>query len=175
MTVSEEFLKQGHGGVYARRKQRLFEQASVFICVSEFIRQKAIEAGFPKSKLRVHYIGVDRALFSAGTQVNREDLVLFVGRLVEKKGCEYLIQAMDLVQKKCTPVRLAIIGDGPLRQSLESLARDKGVVCQFLGSQPTHVIREWLGRARVFCVPSVTANNGASEGLPNRRRPSTRR
>lgn len=166
VTVSAEFLRRGHGRVYMKRKQRLLDQASLFICVSEFIKQKALEAGFPNSKLRVHHIGVDRAVFTARSEMDRQDVVLFVGRLVEKKGCKYLIQAMDIVQKKRKDISLVIIGDGPQRQSLESLATAKGVACQFLGTQPTHVIREWLGRARVLCLPSVTAKDGASEGLP---------
>lgn len=165
VTSSEEFLKRGHGSIYLKRKQHLFEKASLFICVSEFIKQKAIEAGFPESKLRVHYIGVDRRFFRPALEARERDLVLFVGRLVEKKGCAYLIEAMELVQKKYKTARLLIIGDGPLRQSLESLARDKGVVCQFLGAQSSNVVREWLGHARIFCVPSVTARNGDSEGL----------
>ncbi len=45
--------------------KRLGEHASIFICVSEFIRDRAIEAGFPPQKLIVHYIGIDRDLFSS--------------------------------------------------------------------------------------------------------------
>lgn len=166
VTSSEEFLKRGHGSIYLKRKHHLFERASLFICVSEFIKQKAMEVGFPESKLRVHYIGVDRRFFRPALSARERDLVLFVGRLVEKKGCAYLIEAMELVQKKCADARLVIIGDGPLRQSLETLARQKTVACEFLGSQPVEIVREWIGRARVLCVPSVTAANGDSEGLP---------
>ncbi len=166
VTSAEELLGQSFTGrLYLKRKQKLLRQAAVFICVSEFIRQKAIEAGYPESKLRVHYIGVDRTFFVPRIQFRERNLVLFVGRLVEKKGCAHLITAMELVQSKCPEARLVIIGDGPLRPSLEILAKQKNISCQFLGSQPSIVIREWLSRAQVFCVPSVTATNGDKEGL----------
>ncbi len=66
--------------------ERLGEQATRFICVSEFIRGKALESGFPAEKLLVHYIGIDRVLFSAAASLEPPQGVLFVGRLVEKKG-----------------------------------------------------------------------------------------
>lgn len=166
VTSSEESLKLGHGRFYLRYKRRLWERANLFICVSESIRKRAIEAGFPESKLLVHYIGVDRKLFTPRSQTCRQNLILFVGRLVEKKGCEYLIQAMNLVQKKCRDAELVIIGDGPLRHTLEILAAQKNFKCRFLGSQPSNIVREWLERARIVCGPSVTARNGDSEGLP---------
>jgi glycosyltransferase involved in cell wall biosynthesis len=166
VTSSEEYLKRGNGRFYFQRKKRLFEQATGFLCVSKFIRQKAIEAGFPESKLRVHYTGVDRTFFSPSAKDRQRNLVLFVGRLIEQKGCSYLIEAMSLVQKKCRDATLVLIGDGPARQSFMELAEHLAVSCQFLGTQPPSVIREWLDRAQVFCGPSITGSNGAREGLP---------
>lgn len=165
VTSSEDFLKRGNGRFYLKRRKEFYEKTKVFICVSEFIRQKAIEAGFPESKLRVHYIGVDRAFFNPDTQARDQDLVLFVGRLIEQKGCRYLIEAMKLVQRKCPTARLVVIGDGPARQEFAALAEKNAIACQFLGTQKPEVIRDWLGRARVFCGPSITGSNGAREGL----------
>jgi len=91
--------------------------------------------------------------------------VLFVGRLVEVKGCEYLIRAMALVQEVHRDAKLVVIGDGPLRASLESLARAELRGCRFLGAQPPEVVRAWMNRARVLSVPGVTAASGATEGL----------
>jgi colanic acid/amylovoran biosynthesis glycosyltransferase len=146
--------------------KRLGEQASLFLCVSKFIRDRALEAGFPCQKLLVHYIGIDRDLFSPSPSLEPNRGVLFVGRLVEKKGCEYLLRAMQLVQRAHPQCELTVIGDGPLRVRLEGLARELNVLCQFRGNQPAVIVRESLQRARVCCVPSVTAANGDSEGLP---------
>jgi colanic acid/amylovoran biosynthesis glycosyltransferase len=151
---------------YKQRYSRLWDEASAFICVSDFIRRKAIEAGFPENKLQVHYIGIDRQAFRPHDVAKQPDTVLFVGRLVEKKGCAFLLRAMAEVQRQRPEARTVIIGDGPLRSSLEALAKELKLSCQFLGSQPSTVVREWLSAARVFCAPSVTAANGDSEGLP---------
>jgi colanic acid/amylovoran biosynthesis glycosyltransferase len=145
--------------------RQLGEHASLFLCISEFIRERALEAGFPPQKLLVHYIGIDCNLFAPSAPPGEPQGVLFVGRLVEKKGCEYLLRAMQLVQRAHPQCELTIIGDGPLRPSLEELAKELNVRCQFRGIQPAAVIREALRRAKVFCVPSVRAANGDSEGL----------
>ncbi len=147
------------------RYRRLAEEASIFICVSNFIRDRAIEAGFPAQKLLVHYIGIDRKVFSPARLAGVGQGVLFVGRLVEKKGCAYLIRAMELVQKKHPECMLTIIGDGPMRASLEALAGELSVRCRFLGTQFEATVQQALRDTRVFCVPSVTAADGDSEGL----------
>jgi colanic acid/amylovoran biosynthesis glycosyltransferase len=165
ITVHDSALGGLGGRLYVRRREQLWRRTSLFICVSEFIKRKAMERGFPAEKLRVHYIGIDRSLFLPSTRQRKNDTVLFVGRLTEKKGCEYLLRAMALVQKKRPEAELTIMGDGPLRQSLEGLAKDLGIGCKFLGGQPSHVVRDCLESTRVFCVPSVTAANGDSEGL----------
>jgi len=147
------------------RYKHLAESAACVICVSRFIRDRALEAGFPAEKLIVHYMGIDRELFApSGIPVDTRK-VLFVGRLVEKKGCEYILRAMHLVQREQTDCELTIIGDGPLRPSLEELARDLKLHCDFRGVQPAPIVRDMLQKSRVFCVPSVTAANGDSEGL----------
>jgi colanic acid/amylovoran biosynthesis glycosyltransferase len=145
--------------------RRLGREAALFLCVSHFIRDRAIAAGLPEEKLRVHYIGVDLQQFRAPSTGETGAGVLFVGRLVEKKGCAYLLRAMASVQQTHPDCLLTIIGDGPLRGSLESQARELGVTCRFLGAQPPAIVREHLQQTRIFCAPSVTAKNGDSEGL----------
>ena len=61
---------------------------------------------------------------------------------------------------------LVIIGDGPLRPRLEQTARELALRhVSFLSTQPAGLVRYWMNRARVFCVPSVTVDSGASEGF----------
>jgi colanic acid/amylovoran biosynthesis glycosyltransferase len=145
---------------------RLAEKATCFICVSKFIRERALEIGFPAKKLIVHHIGIDRERFSPSPALSDAKKVLFIGRLVEKKGCEYLLRAMQLVQREHSDCELSIIGDGPLRTALVSLAKELQIRCRFLGVQPADVVRDALRNARVLCAPSVTAANGDTEGLP---------
>ncbi len=151
---------------FARTYGKLWRRAHLFLCVSEFIRQKAIEAGFPSEKLTVHYIGVDCEKFKASSDPKTDDIILFVGRLVEKKGCEDLIRAAAIVQRRRPGAELVIIGEGPLKEDLRLLAEQMSVSCKFLGAQPAGEVRRWVQRSAVLCAPSKTAANGDSEGLP---------
>src|SRR5262249_33500233 len=145
---------------------RLQRGAAKFLCVSDFVRQKLLARGFPPEKTEVHYIGVDTAFFQPEATVPRSKLVLFVGRLVENKGCDFLLRAMGAVQVTQPDAELVVIGDGHLQGRLENQAAELHLRnYRFLGMQPPAVVREWLNRARVFCVPSVEIASGASEGF----------
>ncbi len=150
---------------FARQMEVLQESGALFIAVSQFIRCKLLEKGFPDDKIRVHYIGVDTRGLGCDPQVDRLPTVLFVGRLVANKGCSYLVRAMSLVQRSLPDTELVIIGDGPQRRALESLAKTQIHRVRFLGTQPPHLVREWMQRSRILCVPSVTVDSGASEGF----------
>jgi colanic acid/amylovoran biosynthesis glycosyltransferase len=152
--------------LYVQRRDLLRQAGAAFLCVSDFIRRKLVAKGFPEERTHVHYLGVDTKFFSPDTSVSREKLVLFVGRLVENKGCAYLLKAMRAVRHAHPDAALAIIGDGPLRGELEYIAKEMRIGnVQFLGTQPPEIIRHWLNRARVFCVPSIEIPTGASEGF----------
>ena len=166
ITSTDAALRTSFAGRhFVQQKQQLFDRATAFICVSRFLRQVALEAGFPESKVHVHYTGIDCERFRPSSIKRDSDLVLFVGRLVEKKGCEYLLRAMALVQRENARAHLEVIGDGPLRSSLESLASELSVRVSFRGTQsPEEVIRS-MSRARILCNPSVKASSGDMEGF----------
>jgi glycosyltransferase involved in cell wall biosynthesis len=153
--------------IYFNRLEALKEKTSLFLTVSKFIQNKLLENGFPPEKIRSHYHGVDINKFCSSPEIQREPIVLFVGRLTEKKGGEYLIEAMSYVQAEKPEVKLVIIGDGELRTQLETLAAQKLKNYQFLGTQPPETVRNWMNRSRLLAAPSITASQGDSEGLPN--------
>ena len=150
---------------YLRHRHLLGTDATILIAVSHHIKQRLAEQGFPTEKMIVHYIGVDPEYFRPDPTVAREPIILFVARLVEKKGCEYLIQAMAWVQAQNPQAKLVIIGDGHLRIQLQQLAQRCCKNVCFLGVKPMEEIRQWMNRATVFSVPSVTAANGDQEGF----------
>jgi glycosyltransferase involved in cell wall biosynthesis len=159
------------GRAYLRAREELWERAQVFVCISGFIRRKALERGFPEEKLWVHPIGVDVDFFrpdaarvQGGLHV-REPLVLFVGRLVEKKGVAHLLRAMRVVEGQVPEARLAVIGDGPLHAALEAEARETLRRCEFLGAMSAAGVHAWMQKASVVAAPSVVAENGDAEGL----------
>jgi colanic acid/amylovoran biosynthesis glycosyltransferase len=166
-TSDAELLKLApYCATYIARRPELNRRATKFIAVSNFIKQKAILRGFSAEKIAVHHIGIDVDRFQPDPPHEREKIVLFVGRLVEKKGCKYLIQAMATVQRSHPDAELVIVGDGPERQELEALAASALKRYRFLGVQSPAQVKAWHNQARVFCLPSVTAASGETEGLP---------
>jgi glucosyltransferase len=153
---------------YPRRLLRLAHEANVtFIAVSRALRERAIKFGIPAEKLRVSYIGINTAKFAPGKMpIEQRPLqVLFVGRLVEKKGCQYLIEAIAAVQKELPTASLVVIGDGPLRRDLEQTAAKCGASVLFRGAQTSADVKRELDASRILCLPSVTAENGDAESF----------
>lgn len=172
ITTHRAWWEAGHGGMrmrfYPRRLMRLAQRPQVsFVAVSEALRQRAIEFGIPAEKIAVSYIGIDTRKFHTGDLLiaQRPAQILFVGRLVEKKGCQYLIEAMATVQKEVPTAQLTVIGDGPLRRDLERIAATNGIQVAFRGAQPNTEVKSALDASRVLCLPSVTAQNGDAEGF----------
>jgi glycosyltransferase involved in cell wall biosynthesis len=166
VTSSDRALCRSFAGRhFVDNRRHLFQQASVFLCVSEFIRDAAVRAGFPPGKLRVLYTGIDCERFCPVGVERDPKLVLFVGRLVEKKGCEYLLRAMETVQRHQPHAHVEIIGDGPLRPQLEALAATLRLHVNFRGVQNSDEVLRSMRRARVLCNPSVTAADGDMEGF----------
>lgn len=169
VTMSDAELRQlsRYCSTYIRRRPRLGRQARAFLAVSKFMKTKAVRRGFPEEKIIVHYIGIDVSRFRERDHaLVTEPVVLFVGRLAEKKGIGYLIRAMADVQAKRPDAKLVIAGDGPLRAELEAQAAQTLKSYEFLGLQSSDQVRAWYPRARVFCGPSITAESGETEGLP---------
>jgi colanic acid/amylovoran biosynthesis glycosyltransferase len=148
-------------------RRQLWKRTSTFLCVSEYVRGCALKAGFPSDKTYVLFNGLDCRVFTPKAPVTEKnpDLILYVGRLIPYKGCDYLIRAIQLVQRDCLRSRLVVIGDGDSRGDLQELARSLGINCDFLGELKPAEVRSWLEKARVFCVPSVALPDGQSEAF----------
>lgn len=173
INVHRQWWEEGHGGragrSYPRRLLRMAQSPLVrFVAVSQAVRETAIRYGLEGRKLHVHHIGVDLQRFrpegpSAGARAPR---ILFVGRMVEKKGGHHLIHAFAALRRELPQAELAMLGDGPLLPAYQALARELGVPVEFMGRQGAEVVRAEFARARAFCLPSVTAADGDAEGLP---------
>ena len=161
-----EVAKSRRGRELLRSKGRLIERTAAFIAVSEFIRQRLIEQGYPERKIVLHRNGIDLDAFTPPARQEREPVILFVGRFVEKKGAIYLLEAARVLQDAGVEFQLVMIGAGPLESELRGLAESNRLPCVFTGFLDIETVRSWLGRARVVAVPSVTARDGDSEGLP---------
>jgi colanic acid/amylovoran biosynthesis glycosyltransferase len=165
VTMKPEFAMSYAHKRYVRQKRILQNNAQLFLANSCFIKDQLAAQGFPEDRLRVHYIGIDTDLFHRREDATREPVVLFVGRLVENKGCSFLLDAMSKLRARCAQARLVVIGDGALRTSLETEALEILPGTQFLGHQSQAVVRDWMARASVLCVPSVISAKGVAEGF----------
>lgn len=172
INISREFWQGGGWGHrfrdYPRRLSALAAAPRVrFIAVSQAIRRRAIAFGIPAEKIDVRHIGVDLRRFAPSGRpiAERARNVLFVGRLVEKKGCAHLIRAMASVRSDVQDAELTVIGDGGERAALQRLAVGLDVPTTFLGAQPAATVAHELERARALCLPSVAAANGDAEGF----------
>ena len=135
---------------------RLMYGTETLVAVSDFIKEKLISKGAPENKIKRHYIGVDMNNFKAASLENKENIILFVGRLVEKKGCQYLLKAFEAFSKRFPDYQLVIIGDGPLRYDLETMAKAISNNVVFRGAQPFKEVIRWMRKSKIFCVPSIT-------------------
>ena len=153
--------------VYGHQRRNLQREGGFFVAVSEFIRKKIIARGYPADRTVTLPIGVDTDFFTPREVEPAKPMVLFVGRLVEKKGVTYLLDAMAQVARERQDVRLVIIGDGPLKPHLVNQAcvlKLPNVI--FMGPCAPAIVRQQMSIASMLVSPSVTAASGDSEGLP---------
>lgn len=149
---------------YVLNKRKLIKSNALFLAVSSFIRRKLLEQGFPEEKVLVHYTGVDTKKFQPAS-TESAPVILFVGRMEESKGAEFLIRAAAAVQKQLPEVEVALLGDGSLRAGLEQRAKQSLGRYRFLGFRKSEEVREWMNRASLVCVPSITRPSGEEEGF----------
>jgi len=142
--------------------------AEFVVTVSDFNRRVLIGLSAGQSSIRRLYNGVDLSAFSPTSAPPREDVVLAVGRLVEKKGFDDLIRAWPAVRAACPEARLVVVGEGPEGERLTGIARqlDVGDSISWAGPEPQDRVRGWLSRARVLCLPCRVAADGNRDGLP---------
>ncbi|MEM8805221.1 MAG: glycosyltransferase [Cyanobacteria bacterium P01_G01_bin.38] len=151
--------------------ESLFREGDLFLPISHYWKDYLIKLGCEEHKLKVHRMGIncDRFKFvPRRLQAKAPVRLVSVCRLVEKKGIEYAIRAVAEVANTQAAVEYRIIGDGPLKESLESLIKELGVshYIKILGWQEQNQIIQQLEQSHILLAPSVTAKDGDQEGIP---------
>lgn len=165
-TLSSEVLRASWAGrEYIRILPMASRAVDRVIAVSNFIRERLIASGWDSSKIITLHNGIDVDDFRPG-DCSREPVILGIGRFVEKKGFKYLLEAAAMLGKKGISHKLVLVGDGPLGKELRRDAIRLNINVQFTGFLQPLEVRHWLNCATALCVPSVTAADGDSEGLP---------
>ncbi len=155
--------------------QHLFRNGQLFLPVSDDLRQRLLAAGAPSERTRVHYSGIDLKRFEFSERTTSEDepvRLLFVGRLVEKKGVRFALEAFarvaDALSAGGREVKFVLVGTGPLEAELKRMAGELGVsgAVEFLGALQQDGVAREMSRSHVLLAPSVTAASGDKEGIP---------
>jgi colanic acid/amylovoran/stewartan biosynthesis glycosyltransferase WcaL/AmsK/CpsK len=157
-----------HRWPYAGLAPRLLRRMTLGLCVSQDIRDRLRALGAPADRLVIHRLGIDLGQFTIGRRDPARVELVMVGRLVEKKGFEYGLQAFARVATAHPNTVLTVIGDGPRRRSLERLASALGIGDRvaFTGVLSSREVSERLRRSDVLLAPSVTGRDGNREGSP---------
>jgi glycosyltransferase involved in cell wall biosynthesis len=124
-------------------------QVDRYIALTEFARQKYAAGGLPAERIVVKPNFVDP---DPGLGAGDSNFVLFVGRLTDEKGISTLLKAWNHLVEKHGAV-LKIIGDGPLRQVVESAAQQDRSI-EFLGRRPPTEVYDIMGDAQMLIFPS---------------------
>jgi glycosyltransferase involved in cell wall biosynthesis len=133
------------------------------IALSRSLAEAAAAQGIDPDKIAVLPNGVDFRRFAPNGNP-REPVVLFAGSLIERKGVRTLIEAMAAVRQRHPAYRLVLIGDGPQRAELESLARrlNPPESVRFAGSLAPAEVARWMRRAELFVLPSLEEGQGVA-------------
>ncbi len=173
------FIMTVHGSDLFPLKNPIFKSMQKYVLkhcdmctVNSYATYKEVIERFPqaKSKLVIRSMGVNVKQFEKKVTrpkpYKNKKIVLFVGRINEQKGIQYLIKAIPKVKDKFKNIRLLIIGEGDYKKEMEHLVdfldiRDE---VEFLGPKKHGDIVDYYKMADVFVLPSVTHKIG-TEGF----------
>jgi glycosyltransferase involved in cell wall biosynthesis len=149
--------------------ERKLSDAAAVVTVSDY-NLDFLRTWYGPSAARVRriYNGIDLASFAPATPRERPPVVVGVGRLVEKKGFDHLVDAIDLLVREGRQVRLDLIGTGAVEGALRAQVARLGLgdTVRFLGPLPQERIREAVTQAAVLAAPCVVGADGNRDGLP---------
>jgi colanic acid/amylovoran biosynthesis glycosyltransferase len=147
----------------------LFASGAALLTNSEYLKGRLVDAGAPEERVAVVRLGVHPGLAGTSSRQATVGRLLTIARLVPKKGIEDSIRAFGAARPQLGPDwSYHIVGDGPLRPSLERLVEQEGLgpwVC-FRGFLPRSETLTALREASLFVLASKVDDSGNTEGTP---------
>lgn len=145
--------------------------ASKIICISHEIKDLAIDHGVNEEKIDIIPLGIDTDIFKSRDKdtikekllINEKNVILYVGQLIKRKGLIYLINAVSYLSDDIKKdLKVIIIGEGPEKDRLKNLCKEKGLnsIFKFIGAVKRETIPYYYSVADIFVLPSL------SEGRP---------
>ena len=161
------FALKGKG--LQRLKRRIMDKSAALTVVSKAMKKTVVDMGVAPDKVEVIPMGVDlKGLFTPDPGVQRKtDELLFVGRLVEVKGLQILLDAMPKVLAKHPGIRLVVAGAGPLESELRASAAKLNMTdcVDFLGMVPQLKLPSLYQQATLAVFPFIVTKSGVQEGF----------
>lgn len=144
------------------------------IFVSKIVKKRWQELTGKKIKQAIIHNAVEKMFFPIKKKTTSDIKLLFLGRLVEKKGPKYLVKAFYKVIKKFPKTRLTFVGKGPMKKSLEKYVKEKnlGNNVTFVGEITGYKRIGYYQKADVFCAPyydeafGITVLEAMATGTP---------
>jgi glycosyltransferase involved in cell wall biosynthesis len=145
------------------------DRGATFVALAQFMESRLLDLGLPRQNVRRIELGINLREHAFNPLPSPpHPRFVFIGRFVEKKGTDVLIDAMRLLARDSPAATLDLIGAGPnepdLRQRVASLSLDRKV--NFLGIIPFAKLFDHLRGCTALVQPSVTACDGDAEGAP---------
>lgn len=165
-------LRLAHSGAARRRVRTALREADQVITVSDELRARALGLGVDPGRVTTVRNGCNADVFRPCSREEARralgvpsdvELVVFVGRLVALKGLRELMAATRALSPRRRTLRVALLGEGPLRSELQRSVREAGLssVVSFAGARSSREVARWLAASNLLCLPSY------SEGCPN--------
>jgi len=143
----------------------IWKKARYIIANSNDLKKLALKTN-PQQKIKIIPNGVDTNFFKPNQKVKKENIILFVGRLIKRKGVSYLIEAFTLLEEKHRKSwQIWIVGDGPEKKNLIKLCKINKInkKVKFLGRKKKKELIKIYNQAKFFILPSL--NEGMSNTL----------
>ncbi len=157
------------GKVLSQLKKWILQKNNSITVVNSAMKTELVASGVDANCIEVIPMGVDLDhTFVANELLKKPFSLLFIGRLVEKKGLQYLLDALPQVIECYPQTKLTIIGQGPLEKSLKQQVINLNITdhVHFLGSIKNSLLPAYYQSHQLAVFPFIVASNGDREGLP---------
>jgi colanic acid/amylovoran biosynthesis glycosyltransferase len=146
------------------------ERSKFAVTISEYNSRFLVGHGAPEDKIHIIHCGVDTESFNRRIEKPSNNIpeIGAIGRMVEKKGFDTLINACEILKKKKQDFHLEIAGTGPLHDDLQNQIniKDLSDKINLIGSLPHMQIPEWLKKKDLFVLPCRRDKHGDMDGIP---------
>lgn len=146
--------------------KRSIKSSDKIIAISQHTYKEVVDLFKREVEIIPYGVSISEKNLAPGKSSSKPKNILFVGRLVERKGVQYLIEAFSKIVKD-TQAHLLIVGQGPEKEKLQKLAKEKNLDDKiiFAGFVDDESLKNYYQNCSVFVLPAITDEKGDTEGL----------